>query len=143
MLRLMPNTGVEVSAIHVVAAVIWHPQQTNTILITQRPADKHLGGYWELPGGKKEAEETPTEALGRELFEEVGIQVVNCKPLLQVTHNYPDKRIFLDVWQVMTFSGEAVAKENQAMVWASITQLDDYEFPEADVPVLEALRQSL
>lgn len=139
----MPNTEVEVSAIHVVAAVIWHPQRTNTILITQRPADKHLGGYWELPGGKKEANETPAEALDRELYEEVGIRVLDCKPLLQVTHDYPEKRIFLDVWQVLTFSGEAVARENQAMLWASVTQLESYEFPEADVPVLNALRESL
>ena len=139
----MLNTEVEVMAIHVVAAVIWHPLQSDTILITQRPADKHLGGYWELPGGKKEAAETPAEALGRELHEEVGIKVLDCKPLLQVTHDYPDKRIFLDVWQVMKFIGEAEARENQAMVWAAVAQLDQFEFPEADVPVLNALRERL
>ena len=139
----MLNTVAELKAVHVVAAVIWHPRHPETILITQRPADKHLGGYWELPGGKKEASETPTEALGRELHEEVGIEVLDCKPLLQVTHDYPDKRIFLDVWQVLQFSGEAEARENQAMVWASVTELDNYEFPEADLPVLNALRAEL
>lgn len=73
----------------------------------------------------------------------MGIEVLDCKPLLQVTHDYPDKRIFLDVWQVMKFSGEAEARENQAMVWASVAELDGYEFPEADLPVLNALRGQL
>ena len=53
--------------IQVCAAVIYHQ---NKILITLRPADKKLGDYWEFPGGKIEAQESPEAALKRELQEE-------------------------------------------------------------------------
>ena len=51
------------------------------LLAAQRPDEKPLGGYWELPGGKLEANESPEEALRRELAEELGIKVESCAPL--------------------------------------------------------------
>lgn len=139
----MPNTEVErelsVTAIHVVAGIIWHPTRQDCFLITRRPADKHLGGLWELPGGKKETAETAQAALNRELAEEVGIEVVSASPFIEVLHRYPEKTILLDVWQVSHFTGEAVAREQQAMTWVRLDQLDNYAFPEADRPVLDAV----
>lgn len=140
----MPNTEVDedlaAAAIHVVAAVIWHPTRPDCFLITRRPEGKHLGGLWELPGGKKEASETIRSALDRELVEEIGIKVITAHPFIEVLHEYPEKTILLDVWQVMDFAGEPEAREQQAMTWVEINQLDDYDFPEADNPVLDAIR---
>lgn len=139
----MPNTEVDrdlsAAAIHVVAGIIWHPTHRDCFLITRRPEDKHLGGLWELPGGKKETAETARAALDRELEEEVGIEVITAKPFLEVLHRYPEKTIFLDVWQVSHFSGKAIAREQQAMTWVAIDQLVNYDFPEADRPVLDAV----
>ena len=58
--------------IEVAAALVF---RDGKLLITQRNADAHLGGLWEFPGGKREAEETFETCLTRELREELGIEV--------------------------------------------------------------------
>ncbi len=122
--------------IHVVAAVI---ENTNDqIFIAKRPPHVHQGDYWEFPGGKVEANELPKQALKRELFEEIGIQVQTCEPLIQIFHDYSDKSIFLDVWRVTEFTGKAWGKENQQTCWANKNELNQYQFPAANKAILNA-----
>jgi mutator protein MutT len=85
--------------IHVVAGVLRDVQ--GNILLAQRPLDKHLGGLWEFPGGKCEANELAKDALSRELHEELGLAEIDSRPLIQVRHDYGDKKIFLDVYWVL------------------------------------------
>ena len=66
----MPNIDNRKPPIEVCAAVIQHQSK---VLLTLRPEDKKLGGYWEFPGGKIEAGETPQIALAREIREETGM----------------------------------------------------------------------
>lgn len=126
-------------SIHVVAAVIWHPAETGTFLISRRQQGKHLEHLWELPGGKKHPQESAFQALARELLEEVNIDDINAAPFMQVTHDYPDRCIFLDVWQVTDFIGEVYGREGQEICWIPIGKINEYHFPDADKPVLEAI----
>lgn len=128
----------ESPALHVAVGVI--RDGDGNILLTQRAKHAHQGGLWEFPGGKLEANETVTQALRRELQEEVGITVRNAKPLIKINHHYPDLRVLLDVWQVTDFSGVAEACEGQAMRWVAPRQLSDYAFPAANVPIITASR---
>lgn len=129
--------------IHVVAAIIWHPVQANTFLIAQRPAGKHLEYLWEFPGGKKEPRETAEQALRRELYEEINIQALKLSPYIRLNHEYPDRNILLDVWQVSAFEGAVSGKEGQEVRWVAIDELDNYCFPEADLPVLDAIKRNV
>ena len=122
--------------IHVAAAVIRDPG--GRILIAKRPIDKHQGGLWEFPGGKVEAGESVQVALARELLEELGIEVTRAQPLIQVRHDYPDKQVLLDVWQVLEFRGEAHGAEGQPLAWVTAGELDDFEFPAANHPIIRA-----
>ena len=90
--------------VHVAAAVIRGAD--GRVLIAKRPQDKHQGGLWEFPGGKVEEGEAVERALARELEEELGIRVEAARPLIQVQHDYPDKQVLLDVWEVSSFTGE-------------------------------------
>ena len=99
--------------LHVVAAAIFNKQ--GDLLIAQRPPDKHMGGLWEFPGGKVEAGEAVTDALCRELDEELGIQPLSWEPLISIEHTYPEKTVLLDVWIVRDFGGEAYGREGQAV----------------------------
>ena len=124
--------------IEVVAAVI--RDQQGRILITRRPQHVHQGGLWEFPGGKREAEETAWQALSRELKEEVDIDVVEAVPLIKIDHDYGDKHVLLDVWNVSAFKGEAWGREGQEWRWIDENTLNDYAFPAANQPIIKALR---
>lgn len=122
--------------IHVAAAVIRGADRR--ILIARRPEDKHQGGLWEFPGGKVEAGEAVEVALARELEEELGIRPTAARPLIQVRHDYPDKQVLLDVWEVSAFSGEPHGAEGQPLAWVSSAELADYQFPAANRPIVAA-----
>ncbi|TCK02984.1 Nudix family hydrolase [Marinobacterium mangrovicola] len=122
--------------IHVAAAVI--TDAADQILIAKRSSDKHQGGLWEFPGGKVEPGEPVQAALARELDEELGIQVKTARPLIRISHHYPDKSVLLDVWQVDGFAGKAHGREGQPVRWVSPAQLNDYEFPAANRPIVSA-----
>lgn len=124
--------------IHVAAAVIRGAD--GRILIAKRADTQHQGGLWEFPGGKVEASETVREALVRELQEELAISVIKAQPLIQVQHDYPDKHVLLDVWEVREFSGELHGAEGQPLAWVSARQLPEYEFPQANQPIVAAAR---
>ncbi|MDX1319321.1 MAG: Nudix family hydrolase [Oceanospirillum sp.] len=124
--------------LHVAAAVVRN--EKGEILIARRPATVDQGGLWEFPGGKLAPYETGRQALDRELCEEVGIQVEKASPLIRVHHRYPERAVLLDVWQVDAFSGEAYGREGQAVRWVKEEDLVQYSFPEANKPILKALR---
>ena len=132
------------TSIHVAVGVIFDNQQADQILIAKRPQHLHQGGLWEFPGGKVAAGETVDQALKRELFEELGITVIKSQPLMQVEHNYSDKQVFLDIWTVTQYSGEARGLEGQECRWVAMQQLlcaeSKYQFPEANKAILEKLK---
>ncbi len=110
------------------------------VLIAQRPKNTHLGGFWEFPGGKLESGETAYEALRRELAEEVGVCVLDASPMIRVAHDYPERRVLLDVWRVTAWSGAAHGREGQIMRWVAVADLQNYAFPSANAPIVTALK---
>jgi 8-oxo-dGTP diphosphatase len=125
------------SRVHVAVGVLCDP--AGRVLITRRHAGSHQGGLWEFPGGKLEAGEDVLAALRRELLEELGIHVGAARALLEVHHDYPDKQVLLDVWQVQDFAGQAQGREGQPLKWVPAEELGDYEFPAANTPIVEAI----
>lgn len=93
------------------------------MLLAQRPEGKIAAGFWEFPGGKIEAGEPPRDALARELHEELGITVVDARPLIRFRHEYSNRTVLLDTWLVTRFAGELHGREGQAFAWAAIEAL--------------------
>ena len=121
-----------------VAAAISDSQ--GRILIAKRADHVHKGGLWEFPGGKLEAGESPHQGLCRELNEELGICPTASEPLICVTHHYPECSVKLDVYRVTEFAGEVVGREGQPIRWSLPDAMQAAHFPEADRPVITALR---
>ena len=116
-------------------------RKNNQIFIARRADNLHQGGKWEFPGGKVENGETLLTALDRELYEENGIRVTQAEPLMVIEHDYGDKAVKLDIWQVTEFEGEPYGKEGQECLWADISALEQYEFPEANKAIVAKLME--
>lgn len=99
-----------------------------------------MGGLWEFPGGKIEAGESVQQALLRELREEVNIHCTRFENLIRIEHRYPDKHVVLDVQLVDAFTGEAAGKEGQEIKWVRVDDLENYTFPEANKPIITAVK---
>lgn len=127
--------------IHVAVGVVL--DRDYRVLITRRAEHSHQGGLWEFPGGKVEPGETLERALARELREELGIEPVRTSPLLEVDHDYGDKRVRLDVHVVWEFAGTARGLEHQPLAWVPAGSLSQYRFPAANDPIVEAVRARL
>ena len=131
--------------IQVVAAVIFRFDKTlaqsenNHILIARRADHLHQGGLWEFPGGKVEKGETHHQSLVRELQEEINITITSASPMMQITHDYIDKSVTLDIWKVIEFDGSPEGAEGQEIRWVPMTELRDYDFPAANQPILQKL----
>lgn len=83
------------------------------IFITQRAADAHMANKLEFPGGKIEVDETPEQALVRELHEETGITVTGFTLFDKLAYQFPDRHITLWFFMVESWEGEPWGKEGQ------------------------------
>jgi mutator protein MutT len=110
-------------------------------LIALRKPGVHLAGFWEFPGGKREAGETLEECLQRELFEELNIRIDVPLPFQVIRHQYPEKTVELHFFMCRIESGDATAIDCAEIRWVWPYELDAFEFPPADRPVVEALQR--
>ena len=124
--------------IHVIAGAI--SDADGRVLIAQRPRGRHMAGRWEFPGGKLQSGEDPFAGLRRELIEELGVVVREARPLIRLRHEYPDRRVLLDVWQVTAYDGEPQPRDAQALAWARPDDLPKHDLLEADRAIVTALR---
>jgi 8-oxo-dGTP diphosphatase len=111
------------------------------VLIAQRPEGKAMAGLWEFPGGKVEADETPEDAIIRELEEELGIATKTAclAPLSFASHNYESFHLLMPLFVCRKWQGTPIAREHVALKWVRPQALRDYPMPPADEPLIAAL----
>lgn len=119
----------------VVAAVI---ERDESFLLTLRPDGTHLAGHWEFPGGKVHHSETHSEALRREVHEELDVLVHVGDLIHAVTHAYPDKTVELYFYRC-EIEGVPKPMIGQVMRWVPKGELASLPFPEADRDLIRQL----
>jgi len=110
------------------------------ILIAERLCSGPFEGLWEFPGGKIAAGETASDALLRELAEELGIEVTAYSTFMNLRHEYNDRIVTIEFFMVGDWNNEPVGREGQALRWVAKGELDSSELLPADVPVVEAIK---
>ncbi len=133
----------EIVPVAVVAA--WSEIETGrSVLVTRRAAGSHLGGMWELPGGKIEACEAAAATAMRELAEETGLTAVAVELLVRVEHDYFDRRVQLHafVCQINSEDMDCVRCVGGHR-WVPVDELQAIEFPQANHQITAALVRRL
>jgi mutator protein MutT len=104
--------------IRVVAAVA---ARGDALLVCRRPAHKRHGGLWEFPGGKCDPGESDTEAVRRELREELGVgaRAAGEAELVVADPGSP----FVIAFVPVTLDGEPVAHEHEALCWGTLAEV--------------------
>ncbi|NJK28463.1 MAG: 8-oxo-dGTP diphosphatase MutT [Coleofasciculaceae cyanobacterium SM2_3_26] len=121
-------------------AVIWNDR--GEILIDRRLPQGTFGGFWEFPGGKVELGESIPDCIYREIREELGVEVEVGEHLVTVEHTYDRLRVTLVVHHCYLLDGEPRPIECQEIRWVTLSEIDTFSFPAANVQIVEALRKA-
>ncbi len=103
----------------VAVGIILQPE--GQFLLAKRPKGKPYENYWEFPGGKLEEGESVHQALARELYEELGIQIKDSQAWDVIEHDYPHAYVRLYLRVVREWEGQAQGLEGQELHWQVLT----------------------
>lgn len=134
--------GFGVEPVRVVAAII---VKDGLVLACRRNPDRAAGGLWEFPGGKIEPNEMPERALVREIYEELGVEIM-VGDLVSRSSTGVDEIVIDLACYVARLTGEApvASTDHDALAWLQVEQLSTYEWADPDRdPVRVLIRDGL
>lgn len=120
--------------IPVVAAVLIRGE---TILAAKRSSTMSLPGMWEFPGGKIELDESPEEALLRELKEELQCSAEIGEHIQTTEHEYEFGTVVLTTYYCFLKGVEPRLTEHSEIRWVHVTDLDTLDWAPADIPAVK------
>lgn len=123
--------------IEVVAAII---RKGDKIFTTQRGYGEWKD-WWEFPGGKMEAGETPEEALKREILEELNTRIEVERFVQTVEWDYPDFHLTMHCYLCSVERGLLELKEHEAAKWLHINELESVNWLPADRELVRKLKE--
>ena len=124
----------------VTAAII---EKNGLVFAARKKPGTHLAGFWELPGGKLEPDETPEVCLARELMEEFGVVVRVGDFFAESRYDYGEKVVNLLAYIVTHLRGEFIPTDHDQMTWLSAQNLNSLEWAPADIPLIQAYQRIL
>jgi 8-oxo-dGTP diphosphatase len=123
--------------LRVVAAALFDPDER--VLLAERPAGKHMAGWWEFPGGKVGEGESDADALVRELREELGIEARAHREIATLSHEYADRIVDLVLWLVSSRDAPS-GLDGQQLKWVDCQMLGSERLLPADLPLIPYLQ---
>ncbi|GLO68052.1 (deoxy)nucleoside triphosphate pyrophosphohydrolase [Oceanobacillus kimchii] len=123
--------------IHVVGAVI---VKDDKILCAQRGESKNLSYKWEFPGGKIETNETPQEALEREIREELQCNIGVGEQIDHTVYEYDFGVVHLTTFYCTLQKGTPVLTEHENVKWLYKHEMSELDWAPADIPAVEKIK---
>ena len=125
--------------IEVVAAIIIKDGQ---VFAPQRGYGE-FQGWWEFPGGKMEAGESPQEALKREINEELDADIQVNELLETVEWDYPNFHLTMHCFICNLLSESLHLNEHEAATWLTHETLRSVKWLPADEILLDKIADYL
>ena len=122
--------------VRAVAAII---RKGDKIFATQRGYGEWQD-WWEFPGGKMEAGETPEKALVREIREELSAEISVDEFLCTVDYDYPQFHLTMHCYLCSLMTDSLHLNEHEAAKWLTKDELDGVKWLPADVEVVEVIK---
>lgn len=128
--------------VEVVAGIILYKDR---ILCCQRKTNKYhyLSEKWEFPGGKIEESETREKALIREIDEELEMEIKDLKFALTVVHQYEDFQLTMHTYFAYSQKPKMKLNDHKDAVWATLEEVDKFDWAAADIPIVEYIQKKL
>ncbi len=119
----------------VVAALLFDEQ--GRILACRRPSQDAWAGWWEFPGGKVDDNESPSQALSRELEEEIGVSISPSHLVESSTFDYDDRTVRLQIWNCGKIDPiQIILNEHDESRWLTKEELMEVKWLPADLPII-------
>ena len=122
--------------INVAAAII---TKNNKYFIAKRNKNKHLGGFYEFPGGKQDVNETLQQTVIREIKEELNIHVQVGNKLGEEHYKDDKINVHLHYFFCKIISGNIILNEHEDSAWVSKEEFKNYNFAEGDSDIISLL----
>ena len=122
--------------IEVVAAII---RKEGRIFATQRGYGE-FKDWWEFPGGKIEAGETPEEALKREIREELSTEIKVDVFLCTVEYDYPQFHLKMHCFLCSLLTEALHLNEHEAARWLRKDELENVKWLPADLEIIGLIK---
>ena len=123
--------------IEVVAAII---RKGDRIFATQRGYGEWKD-WWEFPGGKMEAGETPEVALKREIREELSAEISMDELLVTVEYDYPAFHLTMHCYLCSLLTEALHLNEHEAARWLAREELASVRWLPADLQLIEQMKK--
>lgn len=130
--------------LQVVALALFHPIKRRYLIVRRNALQSSGAGEWEFPGGKIEAGESPTQALVREIHEELGIKI-NESQLMFVHKNkyqYPQRAIEIHLYRYEKAVDQFFLVDHDQKAWVDEQEIIHFHLAPADLPFIQFIFNS-
>lgn len=126
-------------SLEVVAAFI---KKGNKFLLCQRKDSDRYGGLWEFPGGCVEKGETHSEAIEREIYEELGVNIKAKKAISNFFDEDAALKIEVFFYECFILSGEIFTKDCQNFGFFNLEEIQILKLAPVDKKIIFYLKQT-